>query len=39
MLVIQSIKVDYDARISEIENKYFTFSNHNKFTSNTIDAK
>ena len=33
-------KADYDAKISEIENKYFTTSDYNKFTSNnTLDAK
>ena len=32
MLVIQS-------KISEMENKYFTISDYNKFTSNTLDAK
>ena len=32
MLVIQS-------KIPEMENKYFTISDYNKFTSNTLDAK
>ena len=32
-------KVDYDAKISEIENKHFTTSYYNRFTSNTLDAK
>ena len=32
-------KADYDAKISEMENKYFTTSDYNKFTSNTFDAK
>ena len=32
MLVIQS-------KISEMENKYFTISDYNKFTSNTLHAK
>ena len=32
-------KVDYNAKISEIENKYFNISDYNKFTSNTLDAK
>ena len=30
---------DYDAKISEMEKKYFTTSEYNKFTSNTFDAK
>ena len=32
-------KTDYDAKISEMEKKYFTTSDYNKFTSNTLDAK
>ena len=32
-------KADYDAKISEMENKYFTTPDYNKFTSNTLDAK
>ena len=32
-------KADYDVKISEIESKYFTTSDYNKFTSNTLDAK
>ena len=32
-------KADYDAKISDIEDKYFTTSDYNKFTSNTLDAK
>ena len=39
MLVIYSKKVDYNAKISEMENKRFTTSDYNKFTSNTLDAK
>ena len=31
-------KADYDAKISEMENKYFTTSDYTKFTSNTLDA-
>ena len=31
--------VDYNVKISEMENKYFTASDYNKFTSNTLDAK
>ena len=30
---------DYDAKISEMEKKYFTTSEYNKFKSNTFDAK
>ena len=32
-------KADYDAKISEMEKKYFTASDYKKFTSNTLDAK
>ena len=32
-------KSDYDAKMSEIKTKYFTTSDYNKFTSNTLDAK
>ena len=32
-------KLDYDAKRSEMESNYFTTSNYNKFTSNTLDAK
>ena len=32
-------KADYDANISGIENKYFTISDYNNFTSNALDAK
>ena len=32
-------KADYDANISGIEKKYFTISDYNNFTSNTLDAK
>ena len=32
-------KADYDAGISEMENKYFTTSDYTKFTSNTLDVK
>ena len=39
MLVIYSKKADYNAKISEMENKRFTTSDYNKFTSNTLDAK
>ena len=31
-------KVDYDAKISEIRNKYFTPSDYNNFASNTLAA-
>ena len=30
---------DYDAKILEMGNKYFTTSDYNKFTSTTLDAK
>ena len=39
MLVIYSIKTDYDAKISEIEFKYFVTVNYNKYTSQTLDVK
>ena len=29
----------YNAKISEIETKYFTTSDHNKFTGEVIDGK
>ena len=32
-------KAYYDAKISEIENRYFTTFDYNTFTSNTLDAK
>ena len=32
-------KADYDAKISEMENTYFTTSDYNKFTSNALGAK
>ena len=32
-------KTDYDAKILEIEVKYFTTSDYNKFTSDILDAK
>ena len=32
-------KTDYDVRISDIESKYFTAVDSNKFTSQTLDAK
>ena len=38
--VIDSVKKsDYDVKMSEIKSKYFTTSDYNKFTSNTLDAK
>ena len=48
MLLIQKLKnlvtkyvkkTDYDAIILEIEEKYFTTSGYNKFTSDILDAK
>ena len=32
-------KTDYDAKIWDIESKYFTTVDDNKFTSQTLDAK
>ena len=32
-------KADDEAKISEMENKYFTPSDYNKSTSNTLDPK
>ena len=32
-------KKDYDAKISEIENKYSTPSDYNKFTNDILDGK
>ena len=32
-------KADYVAKISDIENKYFTTSDYNKFTNNILDAR
>ena len=31
--------IDYDAKISDIESKYFTTSDYNKFTNEIIDNK
>ena len=39
MLVLQLNKADYDTRISEMKKKYFTASDYNNFTSNTLDTK
>ena len=41
MLVILSKnkKKDYDAKILDVESKYFTAAYDNKFTSQTVDAK
>ena len=39
MLVIKSKKTDYDAKISDIEAKYFTTSDYNKFTNKILDKK
>ena len=39
MLVAQSKKADYDVKTSEIENKYYSTSDYEKFMSNTIDEK
>ena len=32
-------KTDYDAKIKDIEGKYFTTADYNKFKSNIVDAK
>ena len=32
-------KTDYGAKISNIESKYFTATDYNKFNSQTLDAK
>ena len=32
-------KTDYDAKISDIEVKYFTISDYNKFTSKILETK
>ena len=32
-------KADYNEKIEDIEMKYFTTSNYNKFTDNILDAK
>ena len=32
-------KIDNDAKISEIEGKYFTASDYNKFTGDILNAK
>ena len=32
-------KTDFDAKILEIESKYFTTANHNKLTSQVLDMK
>ena len=39
MLVIQSKKTDYDAKILDIDCKYFTAADLNKLTSQKLDAK
>ena len=37
--VLMQKKKDHDAKISEIERKYFHTSDYNKFMSDIIDAK
>ena len=32
-------KTDYDAKMLEIEGKYFTTSDHNEFTSDILDTR
>ena len=38
-LVVLSTKKDYDAKISEIEAKYFTTSDYNKYMGEIFDRK
>ena len=39
MLLIQSKKRDYDTKILDIEKKYFTTPDYDKFMGEAIDAK
>ena len=39
MLVVSSKKKLCDAKLSDIERKYFITSDYNKFTSDILDAK
>ena len=32
-------KTDYDAKVKDIEGKYFTTADYNKFTSDILDVK
>ena len=32
-------RINYDAKISEIDSKYFTTADYNKFISQTLDEK
>ena len=37
ILIAWSKKKDYDAKVSEIENKYITTTDYNRFTKNIVD--
>ena len=39
MLVIQSKKTDYDAKISDTKTEFFTVTNFNNFASQILDTK
>ena len=39
ILVVQSKKTDYDAKISKIKNKYITTDDYNKFTKDIAANK
>ena len=41
ILVVNGLvkKTDYDVKVSDIQNKYFTTSYYNKFTKGILDAK
>ena len=39
MLLSQQKKTNYDVKIKEIEGKYFTSADYNKFTSDIFDSK
>ena len=38
-MLVTYLMLLYDAKISDIEKKYFTTSDYHKFTSNILDAK
>ena len=38
MSIVVVKKVDYDAKVLDIESKYFTTADYNKFTDQTLDA-
>ena len=39
LLLLSKKKTDYDAKISEIEEKWFPLTDYNKFTNDITDAK